>query len=202
MRIVPAILIGCLAAAVSGCSSLVPATADWLGWTRAPTLVDGLDYDEIDALGARTGACLSLYKHYIDGRYLRQQQGAVWHEECKERIAQARKAREYARQVDQEVEIAWQAVLDHKEAQRQQAQRRRQIREDMRQAQQMAETLRNAEEEQEKAQNQRLERLDGANIHNLMLEVPNLPLAFTVGWVPLGHDPEALSGLSGSAISQ
>ena len=70
----------------------MPATADWLGWTRAPTLVDGLDYDEIDALGARTGACLSLYQHYIDGRYLRQQQGAVWHEECKERIAQARKA--------------------------------------------------------------------------------------------------------------
>ncbi len=181
MRIVPAFLIGCLIATVSGCSTVVPTTADWLGWTRAPAQVGGLDYHEIDALGARVEGCQSLYQHYRDARYLKEQQAAAWRDDCVERIARARKARRYAQQVDLEVESAWQAVLAHKEAQRRQAQRRREIREGMRQAQQMAETLRNAEEEQEKAQSQRLERLDGANIHNLMLEVPNLPLAFTVG---------------------
>ncbi len=181
MRIVPAFLTGCLVAAVSGCSTVVPTTADWLGWTRAPAQVDGLDYHEIDALGARVGGCQSLYEHQREARYLTEQQAVVWLDDCVEQIAGARKARHYAQQVDLEVESAWQAVLAHKEAQRRQAQRRREIREGMRQAQQMAETLRNAEEEQEKAQSQRLERLDGANIHSLMLEVPNLPLAFTVG---------------------
>ena len=181
MRIVPAFLTGCLVAAVSGCSTVVPTTADWLGWTRAPAQVDGLDYHEIDALGARVGGCQSLYEHHREARYLKEQQAAVWLDDCVEQIAGARKARHYAQQVDLEVESAWQALLAHKEAQRRQAQRRREIREGMRQAQQMAETLRNAEEEQEKAQSQRLERLDGANIHSLMLEVPNLPLAFTVG---------------------
>lgn len=181
MRIVPAFLSGCLIAAVSGCSTVVPTTADWLGWTRAPAQVAGLDYDEIEALGARVGGCQSLYQHYSEARYLKEQQAAVWQDDCMAQIAQARKARHYAQQVDLEVENAWQAVLAHKEEQRRQEQRRREIREGMRQAQQMADTLRNAEEEQEKAQSQRLERLDGANIHNLMQEVPNLPLAFTVG---------------------
>ena len=181
MRIVPAFLSGCLIAAVSGCSTVVPTTADWLGWTRAPAQVAGLDYDKIDALGARVGGCQSLYQHFSEARYLKEQQAAVWQDDCVAQIAQARKARHYAQQVDLEVENAWQAVLAHKEEQRRQAQRRREIREGMRQAQQMADTLRNAEEEQEKAQSQRLERLDGANIHSLMLEVPNLPLAFTVG---------------------
>jgi hypothetical protein len=160
----------------------VPTTADWLlGWTRAPAKVGGLDYHEIDALGARVEGCQSLYQHYRDARYLKEQQAAAWRDDCVEQIARARKARRYAQQVDLEVERAWQAVLAHREAQRRQAQRRRELRDDMRQAQKMAESLRNAEEKQEKAQSQRLERLDGANIHNLMLEVPNLPLAFTVG---------------------
>ncbi len=181
MRIVPAFLIGCLIATASGCSTVVPTTADWLGWTRAPAQVDGLDYHEIDALGARVGGCQSLYQHHRGARYLKEQQATAWQGDCVEQIARARKARRYAQQVDLEVERAWQAVLAHKEAQRRQEQRRRELRDDMLQAQKMAESLRNAEEEQEKAQSQRLERLDGANIHNLMLEVPNLPLAFTVG---------------------
>ena len=181
MRIVPAFLTGCLVAAVSGCSTVVPTTADWLGWTRAPAQVDGLDYHEIDALGARVGGCQSLYEYHREARYLKEQQAAVWLDDCVEQIAGARKARHYAQQVDLEVENAWQALLAHKEAQRRQEQRRRELRDDMRQAQKMAETLRNAEEEQEKAHSQRLERLDGANIHSLMREVPNLPLAFTVG---------------------
>ena len=181
MRIVPALFIGCLLAAASGCSTMVPTTADWLGWTQAPQSVAGLSYDEMAALGARVGGCQSLYQHYSESRYLKEQQEEAWRKDCVEQIARARKARHDAEQVDLEVEKAWQAVQAHKEEQRRKAQRRRELREEMRQAQQMAETLRNAEEKQESAEQQRQERLDGANIHGLIQEVPNLPLAFTVG---------------------
>lgn len=181
MRIVPVFFTGCLVAAASGCSTVVPTTAGWLGWTHAPAQVAGLDYDEIEALGARVGGCQSLYQHHSESRYLKEQQEVAWRNDCVAQISRVRKARHDAEQVELEVDRAWKAVLMHKEEQRRKAERRRELREEMRQARQMAEALRNAEEEQENAQQQRQERLDGANIHGLIQDVPNLPLAFTVG---------------------
>ncbi|MED5388852.1 MAG: hypothetical protein VX793_08380 [Pseudomonadota bacterium] len=159
----------------------MPTTAGWLGWTQAPEQVAGLSYAQIAALDARVGGCQSLYRHYRDNRFLKASQANRWQADCVAQIARARKARHYAEQVDKEVDAAWQAVLAHQEAERQEAQRRRELREGIEQAQKMAESLRDAEEEQEKGRQQRLERLDGANIHGLMGDVPNLPLAFTVG---------------------
>ncbi|MDX1804404.1 MAG: hypothetical protein R3292_09995 [Alcanivorax sp.] len=167
---------------------MVPTTAGWLGWQRAPAQVDGLTYAAIAELGADSDDCQTLAMAFQQQRYVSKSRFATtWLPGCRHAIDQARaRHRQELRQLDQAVDSAWQVVqTDQQEKARLAKARREQLR------QAMSTTSSNGKEadageknpphQQRSSAQLSQQPLAKAQILKELSALSDLPLAYTVG---------------------
>lgn len=171
------VLLALITLLVSGCASLRESTAGWLGQTPAPATVAGLNYAEIEELGALDDACSKLANAHAEERYLSERKlNDEWLPACRQRIESARESR----RLDRLVATAYEEQQAYKEEKARQREEREQVRRNIEAARKDAEAHREASDVDE-AQSQLRERLSDAHILTLLEAVPDQPLAFAVG---------------------
>ncbi len=189
-----AIVVACLL--VSGCASLrehaPDALAALIDRSAPPTRVAGLDYSEIEALGVH-GSCDTLAATLAQKRTLprRELEGSLLPSCQTEVEAALARERESAR-LDDLIEQGWQTLLARRERERQAEERRtleaelqrRQLQQQQQQQQQRQQNEQQAASRESRRQEWR-QRLSAAAIHTALaeLEVPDRPLAFSVGQI-------------------
>lgn len=164
--------------AISGCASLMETTAGLVGRTPAPATVDGLDYDAIAELGALEGGCESLRQAHESELFVSQQTlNDLWLPDCRQQIDEARRFNEeMARLVQQ----AYEAELAHQKALAEQREKERRVRRAMEAARRDAERRQQASAKDENQARLR-ERLADAHILQILDDIPDQPLAFSLG---------------------
>lgn len=165
---------------LSGCAHLRDTAAGWVGRVPAPATVAGLGYGDIDRLGALEGECQALADAHRQGRFV----PTRWLHDtalpaCQGRVETAREALRRDQELDLLVERAYQAVQAQQAELARQAAERQRIREDMESQRQEAEERGKAEKQQ--ALGVLRERLDDANIRDLLKDIQDQPLAYALG---------------------
>ena len=166
---------------LSGCASLMESGASLLGREPVPATVAGLPLADLGTLDIEDGACAELAEAHaegrrVSGRRLREQ----WLPACAARIEQAREARRFDQEMDRLVEQAWQAQRAAEREQARQRAERQRVREAMEAARRDAETRQEANRKQDNRTRLR-ERLADAHILTILEDVPDQPLAFSLG---------------------
>lgn len=175
------LIVGVGSLALSGCASLMESGASLLGREPVPARVAGLPLGDLATLGIDDGVCAELAEarrqdRRVSGRWLREDALPA----CARRIEAAREARRYDQELDRLVERAWQAEqAAERERARQRAEQRR-VREAMEAARRDAEARQEANRKEDNRSRLR-ERLADAHILSILENVPDQPLAFSLG---------------------
>ena len=170
--------VGLLAMGLGGCASMMETTAGLIGRTPAPPTVDGLDYTAIRDLGALEGSCESLRQAHETERYVPQRTlNELWLPACRRRIQEARR---FNAEMERLVQRAYEAEQAHQKALEEKRAEERRVREAMEAARRDAEERQEANPEEENREHLR-ERLADAHILQILDDVPDQPLAFSLG---------------------
>ncbi|MBL7249209.1 hypothetical protein ACLD02_10295 [Alloalcanivorax sp. C16-2] len=157
---------------------MMETTAGLIGRSPAPATVDGLDYAAIRDLGALEGSCESLRQAHDSERYVSQRTlNDLWLPACRQRIVEARRFNE---EMERLVRQAYEAEQAHQKALAEQREKERRVREAMEAARRDAEERQRASAEEENREHLS-ERLADAHILQILDDIPDQPLAFSLG---------------------